>query len=178
MTREVWTIGHSTRTLEEFFGLLHAHEIRVLADVRRFPGSKRYPHFGSDALSDSTLAEGIRYLRFPALGGRRTPRRDSPNTAWKNAAFRAYADYIETAEFAEALGELADAAAEARLAYMCAEAVWWRCHRRIISDVLTVQGWEVRHILDANPPALHRLDAPAHLVDGALSYEPIGSLGI
>ncbi|HEU4828915.1 MAG TPA: DUF488 domain-containing protein [Gemmatimonadales bacterium] len=178
MAREVWTIGHSTRTLEEFFGLLHAHDIAVLADVRRFPGSKRYPHFGSDALAESARAEGIRYIRLPALGGRRTPRRDSPNTGWKNAAFRAYADHVGTPEFAEGVDELTDAAAGSRLAFMCAEAVWWRCHRRIISDVLTVQGWEVRHILDANAPALHRLDAPAHLVDGALSYEPVGSPGI
>ena len=176
--RSVWTIGHSTRTIDEFVGLLHANEIRALADVRRFPGSKRYPYFGSEALAERLRPEGIRYLWLPALGGRRAPSRDSPNTGWRNAAFRAYADYIGTPEFAEALAGLTDAASESRLAYMCAEAVWWRCHRRIISDVLTVQGWEVRHILDGNPPALHRLDAPAHLVDGALSYEPIGSLGI
>jgi uncharacterized protein (DUF488 family) len=178
MALAVWTVGHSTRTLEDFLSLLHAHAIDALADVRRFPGSKRHPHFGVDALAESTRAAGIRYLRLPALGGRRTPERNSRNTGWKNAAFRGYADYVRTGEFAQGLGELTDAATGARLAVMCAEAVWWRCHRRIIADVLTARGWEVWHIADARAAALHVLDAPAHLVLGELSYEPIGSLGL
>lgn len=178
MSGLVWTIGHSTRELEEFLSILRAHDISTLADVRRFPGSKRHPHFGADALGERLPAEGIRYLPIPALGGRRTPRRDSPNTAWKNAAFRAYADYIDTAEFADGLRALTDAAAGARLAFMCAEAVWWRCHRRIIADVLTARGWEVRHILDEKPATLHLLEPPGHILNGQLSYEPIGSLGI
>ena len=178
MTSAIWTIGHSTRTLEDFLTLLHAHAIDTLADVRRFPGSKRHPHFGADALAESTSAKGIRYLRLPALGGRRTPERDSPNTGWKNAAFRGYADYARSGEFAQGLRALTDAASGSRLAIMCAEAVWWRCHRRIIADVLTAHGWEVRHIADARPAALHVIDAPAHLVSGELSYEPIGSLGL
>ncbi len=178
MPGAVWTIGHSTRELQEFLAILRAHDIAALADVRRFPGSKRHPHFGSDALAGRLPAEGVRYLRIPALGGRRTPRRDSRNTGWKNAAFRAYADYIGTEEFADGLRTLTEAAGDARLAFMCAEAVWWRCHRRIIADVLTARGWEVRHILDERPAALHLLEPPGHLVDGELSYEPIGSLGI
>lgn len=178
MAGPIWTIGHSTRELDEFLAILRAHEISALADVRRFPGSKRYPHFGSEALAERLPAEGVAYRWIPALGGRRTPRRDSPNTGWKNAAFRAYADYIGTTEFVEGLRLLTDAAESSRLAFMCAEAVWWRCHRRIIADVLTARGWEVRHILDQGPAALHRLEAPGHVVDGELSYEPIGSLGI
>jgi uncharacterized protein (DUF488 family) len=174
----VWTIGHSTRELAEFLAILRAHEISTLADVRRFPGSKRYPHFASGALAERLPAEGVHYLPIPALGGRRTPARDSRNTGWKNAAFRAYADYTGTPEFAEGLRALTDAAARAPLAVMCAEAVWWRCHRRIIADVLTARGWEVRHILDEKPAALHLLEPPGHLVDGVLSYEPIGSLGL
>ena len=174
----IWTIGHSTRELADFLAVLRAHEISALADVRRFPGSKRYPHFGSDALAEGMPAEGIRYLWLPSLGGRRAPKRESRNTGWKNAAFRAYADYIGTDEFAEGLRALTDAASSARLVFMCAEAVWWRCHRRIIADVLTARGWEVRHIIDASPPALHVLEPPGHLVNGELSYEPSGSLGI
>jgi uncharacterized protein (DUF488 family) len=174
----VWTIGHSTRELDQFLAVLRAHEISALADVRRFPGSKRYPHFGSEALAERMPAEGIRYLWLPALGGRRAPQRDSRNTGWRNAAFRAYADYIGTDEFKKGLHALTDAATGARLAFMCAEAVWWRCHRRIIADVLTASGWEVRHVLDESPPALHQLAPPGHLVEGRLSYEPIGSLGL
>lgn len=178
MARSIWTVGHSTRTLDEFLGLLGAHAIEAVADVRRFPGSKRFPHFSAESLAGSLQASGIRYLALPALGGRRTPRRDSPNTGWKNAAFRGYADHVSTAEFEGGLRALADAANASRLAVMCAEAVWWRCHRRIIADVLTAGGWEVRHLIDDGLPALHVLDTPAHLVNGELSYAPIGSLGI
>lgn len=178
MAGAVWTIGHSTRTIDEFLAIVRAHGISAVADVRRFPGSKRHPHFAADALAERLPAEGIRYLRLPALGGRRAPQRDSRNTGWKHAAFRAYADYIGTPEFAEGLRALTDAAAGAQVAFMCAEAVWWRCHRRIIADVLTARGWEVRHILDEKPAALHLLEPPGHLVNGELSYEPIGSLGI
>jgi uncharacterized protein (DUF488 family) len=174
----VWTIGHSTRELAEFLAVLRAHDISALADVRRFPGSKRYPHFASGALAARLSEAGMRYLPMPALGGRRKPARDSRNTGWKNAGFRAYADYTGTPEFAEGLRALTEAAAGTRLAVMCAEAVWWRCHRRIIADVLTAGGWEVRHILDEKPAALHVLAPPGHLVDGELSYEPIGSLGL
>ncbi len=178
MARSIWTVGHSTRTLDEFLGLLGAHAIEAVADVRRFPGSKRFPHFSAESLAGSLQASGIRYLALPALGGRRTPLRESPNTGWKNAAFRGYADHVGTAEFEGGLRALADAANASRLAVMCAEAVWWRCHRRIIADVLTAGGWEVRHLIDDGLPALHVLDTPAHLVNGELSYAPIGSLGI
>jgi uncharacterized protein (DUF488 family) len=176
--RRIWTVGHSTRTLEEFLALLRTHGIDALADVRRFPGSRRYPYFGSEALGASLESAGIRYDWLPALGGRRTPLRDSPNTGWKNAAFRGYADYLGTAEFNDGLRALTQAADGSRLAVMCAEAVWWRCHRRIIADVLTAGGWEVRHVTDDSAAAVHVLDAPAHLVGGELSYAPIGSLGL
>lgn len=176
--RRIWTVGHSTRTLGEFLALLRTHGIDSVADVRRFPGSKRHPHFGSETLAGSLESAGIPYRWLPALGGRRTPLHDSPNTGWKNAAFRGYADYVGTADFDDGLGALARTAEGSSLVIMCAEAVWWRCHRRIIADVLTARGWEVRHVIDGSPAAVHVLDAPAHLVGGELSYAPIGSLGL
>ena len=137
----IWTIGHSTRTIDEFISLLKENEIKLLADVRTWPGSKRYPQFNKEALAESLNAHGIRYEHFPELGGRRRPRSDSKNTAWRNASFRGYADYMETEQFHKGVERLLDVAAEAGpTAIMCAEAVWWRCHRSLISDYLKVAG--------------------------------------
>ena len=147
----IWTIGHATRTIDEFISLLKENEIKLLADVRAWPGSKRYPQFNKEALAESLSAHGIRYEHLLELGGRRRPRSDSKNTAWRNASFRGYADYMETEEFHKGVERLRDLAREAgRVAIMCAEAVWWRCHRSLISDYLKVRGIEVMHILDAN----------------------------
>ncbi|KZC16263.1 hypothetical protein RHOFW510R12_18230 [Rhodanobacter sp. FW510-R12] len=168
----VWTIGHSTRTLEEFLGLLGEYRIEAIADVRRFPGSRRHPHFASDALAATLPAHGIAYRWMPRLGGRRKVQPGSPNTAWRNAAFRGYADYTATTEFAEGLVELLKLAAQKRTAMMCAEAVWWRCHRSIIADVLKLRGIEVTHIIDATHSTVHPYTSPAHIVDGRLSYAP------
>lgn len=169
----IWTIGHSTRTLQEFLGLLAEYRIEAIADVRRFPGSRRHPHFASDALAATLPAHGIAYQWLPKLGGRRKVQPGSPNTAWRNASFQGYADYTATAEFAEGLAELLKLAAGKRTALMCAEAVWWRCHRSIISDVLKLRGIEVIHIIDATHTTVHPYTSAAHVVDGRLSYAPV-----
>jgi Uncharacterized conserved protein len=166
----IWTIGHSTRTLEEFLALLAAYRIEAVADVRRFPGSRRWPQFARDALVQSLPAYGIGYQWFPQLGGRRRARPDSPNIAWRNTAFRGYADHLASAEFAEGLAALLAFAACQRTAIMCAEAVWWRCHRSIIADVLKQRGIEVVHILDLQHSVVHPYTSAAHLENGELSY--------
>lgn len=173
----IWTIGHSTRTLEEFLGLLVEYRVEAIADVRRFPGSRRYPYFASDALAASLPAHGIAYQWIPRLGGRRKVQPGSPNTAWRNASFQGYADYTATAEFAEGLAELLALAAGKRTAMMCAEAVWWRCHRSIVADVLKLRGIEVIHIIDATHSTVHPYTSPARIMDGRLSYAaPQGEL--
>jgi uncharacterized protein (DUF488 family) len=166
----VWTIGHSTLPIEEFIPLLTGHGIEVLADVRRFPGSRRHPQFGADALSVALGAAGIRYEAFPGLGGRRDPRPDSVNLAWRNASFRGYADYMETREFRAAIERLLAMARAHRTAVMCAEAVWWRCHRGLIADYLKAAGHEALHIGNSGPPAPHPYSSAARLIDGRLSY--------
>jgi uncharacterized protein (DUF488 family) len=167
----IWTIGHSTRTICKFISLLEEHGIKLLIDVRSLPGSKRYPQFNKEALVDSLGKAGIRYEHFPELGGRRKPRTDSPNTAWRNESFRGYADYMETEEFRKGIERLLDLAADAEpTAIMCAEAVWWRCHRSLISDYLKARGIEVMHILDANKVEPHPFTSAARIVEGTLSY--------
>lgn len=166
----IWTIGHSTRSLEEFLGLLAQYRIEAVADVRRFPGSRRYPHFAGEALAQSLPAHGVAYQWLPKLGGRRRPHADSPNTGWRNESFRGYADHLASPEFAEGLAELLALAARARTAMMCAETLWWRCHRSLISDVLRLRGIEVIHIQDATHSTVHPYTSPARVVDGQLSY--------
>jgi uncharacterized protein (DUF488 family) len=170
--RAIWTIGHSTRTLEDFLGLLAAHDIGAIADVRRFPGSRRHPWFASEALADSLPDAGIEYAWVPQLGGRRRVQPGSTNTGWRNASFQGYADHLESDEFAEGLGIALALAARQRTALMCAEAVWWRCHRALISDVLKLRGVEVMHILDAGRASPHPYSAAARVVDGRLDYGP------
>ena len=167
----VWTIGHSTRTLDDFVAVLAAYDIELVADVRRFPGSRRLPQFAAPALEESLAAHGIAYHWFPALGGRRRPAPDSPNVAWRHPAFRAYADHVATEEFAEGLFELLMLAHGLRTVVMCAEVLWWRCHRRLIADVLTSLDVPVVHIRDASHAEPHRLTAPARLVRGRLKYQ-------
>jgi uncharacterized protein (DUF488 family) len=168
---KIWTIGHSTRSIDDFISLLKNNEIKLLADVRSLPGSKRYPQFNKDGLEKSLNAHGIRYEHFPQLGGRRKPNADSRNTAWRNASFRGYADYMETEEFHKGLERLLAVAGETGpAAIMCAEAVWWRCHRSLISDYLKACEIEVMHILDANKIEPHPFTSAAHIVKGQLSY--------
>src|SRR5215467_3019162 len=171
----IWTIGHSTRTIDEFISLLKANGIKVLADVRAWPGSKRYPQFNKDTLAESLRAHGIRYEHFPELGGKRKTRPDSRNTAWRNASFRGYADYMETEQFQKGIERLLDLAKEAGpTAIMCAEAVWWRCHRSLIADYLKVREIEVLHVLGANKVEPHPYTSAAHVVEGTLSYTSEG----
>jgi uncharacterized protein (DUF488 family) len=171
----IWTIGHSTRPIDDFISLLNQNGIKLLADVRSWPGSKRYPHFNKEPLAESLSARGIRYEHFPELGGRRKTKRDSRNTAWRNASFRGYADYMETEQFDKGVERLLDFAREAGpTAIMCTEAVWWRCHRSLISDYLKASSVEVMHILDANKVEPHPFTSAARIVDGALSYASEG----
>lgn len=173
----VWTIGHSTRALGEFLDLLAGHAIQTLADVRRFPGSRRHPQFAQDALSQVLDAHGIAYRWLPALGGRRRPRTDSRNTAWRNASFRGYADHMESAAFAAGLDELLALAGQGRITLMCAEAPWWRCHRALIADVLRVRGIEVVHIVDARSSMRHPYTSAARIIEGRLTYAPPAERG-
>jgi uncharacterized protein (DUF488 family) len=172
----IWTIGHSTRTIGEFISLLEGHGIKLLADVRLLPGSKRYPQFNKETLADSLGKVGIAYEHFPELGGRRKPRSDSPNTAWRNESFRGYADYMETRQFHDGAKRLLDRADAGPTAIMCAEAVWWRCHRSLISDYLKAANIEVMHILDANKVEPHPYTSAARIVNGKLSYAAENSL--
>ena len=172
MISRIWTIGHSTRDIDVFISLLEENGIKLLADVRSLPGSKRYPQFNREALAESLRDGGIRYEHFPELGGRRKPKPDSRNTAWRNASFRAYADHMETEEFQKGIERLLVLAGEVGpAAVMCAEAVWWRCHRSLISDYLKSRGIEVMHILDANKTQPHPFTSAARIVNGELNYE-------
>jgi uncharacterized protein (DUF488 family) len=179
----IHTIGHSTRTLDELIKLLEAHDVGQLADIRSVPKSRRHPHFSRDALTESLPAVGIRYRHFAGLGGLRKPRPDSRNSGWRHEGFRGYADYMETAEFVASLEALVGWAALAErrrpsrhTAIMCAEAVWWRCHRQLTADALVARGIEVRHIVSAGDATVHRLTDFARVVDGRVSYP--GLLGI
>lgn len=167
---KIWTIGHSTRTSEELLELLEHYEIELIADVRRFPASRRVPQFNSARLARYLRRHDVDYCWIPELGGRRRTSADSPNTGWRHPAFRGYADYIATPEFADGLFELLMLAGGARTVIMCAELLWWRCHRRIIADVLVSLGVEVEHIRDTGASEGHRLAAPARIVRGGLTY--------
>ncbi|GAC1464336.1 MAG: DUF488 domain-containing protein [Isosphaeraceae bacterium] len=148
MSATLWTIGHSTRELADFVGLLAESSIELVADVRRFPGSARYPHFNAEELALSLEAVGVVYRHYEDLGGRRGKReKGSPNTGWRVEAFNAFADFMATPPFASALDDLTSRALELRTVVMCSEAVPWRCHRRLIADALTARGWLVQDIL-------------------------------
>ena len=167
---EIWTVGHSTRSLKEFIETLDSFEIKVLADVRSFPGSRRYPHFNREQLKASLAAAGLEYQHFPELGGRRHVQADSLNIAWRNESFRGYADYMETDHFREGIGRLISVASSGRTAIMCAEAVWWRCHRSLISDYLKANSVEVTHIMATGKSEEHPFTSAARIINGELSY--------
>lgn len=166
----LWTIGHSTKSADEFGRLLISYKIETLVDVRSFPGSRRYPQFNKTSLQDYLVRLGIRYVHSPKLGGRRKPNSHSHNTAWKNDSFRAYADYMETQSFQEGVKELLELAPTSRAVIMCAESLWWKCHRSLISDYLKVKEVEVIHILDEKKTEEHPYTSAARIVDGELSY--------
>ncbi len=173
--KTIWTIGHSNRTIEVFIEILSFHNIQLVIDVRQFPGSRKYPYFNKEQLQESLRENNISYEHLVQLGGRRKPAKDSPNITWKNDAFRAYADYMETAEFAEAIKVLEELAVKQNTAYMCSEAVWWSCHRSMISDYLKANGWKVMHIMDIKTTKEHPYTSPARIVDGKLTYRPDSS---
>jgi uncharacterized protein (DUF488 family) len=163
--RRAFTIGHSTHALDAFAGLLAGHGVRRIADVRRFPGSRRHPHFNRDALAAELERRGIAYTHFEALGGRRSVRPGSPNGGWDNAAFQGYADHMANASFAAGLAELEALAAAEPTAVMCAEALWWQCHRRLVADALVARGWAVDHIGPGGDRAGHELTPFAVVTD-------------
>jgi uncharacterized protein (DUF488 family) len=172
----IWTVGHSTRSLAEFLDILASAAITCLADVRRFPASRRYPHFNQQPLAEALAARKIRYETIPNLGGRRRPLPDSANTAWRNLSFRGYADYMQTDTFRQGIEQILLAALTERVALMCSEAVWWRCHRALIADYLTATGYPVIHLLSASKAAAHRYTAPAQVRNGSVTYTlPVGS---
>jgi uncharacterized protein (DUF488 family) len=166
----IYTIGHSTRTQEEFISMLQSFKIELLADIRSYPGSTRYPHFNKENLQNILPEHTIIYQHFSELGGRRKTVKDSKNIAWKNDAFRGYADYMETENFKQGITKLEDIALKYKTAYMCSEAVWWRCHRSMVSDYLKWKGWQVLHIMAQNKSEEHPYTAPAKMVEGKLSY--------
>ena len=175
----LYTVGHSTREADAFIALLSAHGIDVLVDVRRFPGSRRHPQFGSDPLRSALTGSGIGYRHAEALGGRRTARPDSPHGAWRNASFRGYADHMDTTEFQEALNEVLAEAEACNVALMCAEAVHWRCHRNLIADAATARGVGVFHIHSAERVERHTLSPHADVrPDGTVAYPAPAAAGL
>ena len=175
----LWTIGHSTHSFDAFVALLRAHEIDRLADVRLIPKSKRHPHFAIEHLSTALPRQGIAYRHFRDLGGHRRPRPDSPNAAWRNESFRGYADYLTSDAFVASLAALLDWASEpgARVAIVCAEAVFWRCHRQLIADALLARGHEVLHITSTSAATPHTLTSFARVREGRLNYPGLWNEG-
>jgi uncharacterized protein (DUF488 family) len=170
----LWTIGHSTRSADDFVHVLQGHGVEVVADVRRFPGSRRHPQFGSAALADRLAADGIGYAWLARLGGRRRGETGPEHLGWRNPSFRAYAAYTWTEEFAEGLEELLHIAAGRPTALMCSELLWWRCHRALIADVLRLLGLQVIHIMGEDPGTPHPYTSPARIADGELTYPAEG----
>jgi uncharacterized protein (DUF488 family) len=168
---EIWTIGHSTVAIESFLDALAVNGIALLVDVRRFPGSRRHPQFSREALAQSLAARGIDYAHYEALGGRRQPRSDSGNTAWRNDSFRGYADYMETPEFRRAIEALVGEGTRRRVAIMCAEMLWWQCHRGLIADYLKARDHRVTHIAAGGKTEPHPFTSAARMIDGRLSYQ-------
>ena len=166
----LFTIGHSTRTLDELVGLLREHDVTLLADVRTAPGSRRMPHFAKAALAADLPPRGIEYVHVPELGGLRRPRPGSPNTGWRNESFRGYADHMEDADFAAAVDRLVEWGRDRHVAVMCAEAVPWRCHRSLLADALLVRGLDVTHVIGPGRTQPASLTPFAHVEDGRITY--------
>ena len=166
----IYTIGHSTRPLQEFIQLLKSFNIKLVADIRSYPGSKRFPQYNKESLLQTLPEFGIEYKHFPGLGGRRKALKDSKNVGWKNDAFRGYADYMESGVFKIEVIRLEEIASQQATAYMCSEAVWWRCHRALLSDYLKSKGWIVLHIMAEHKAEEHPYTSPAKIVNGKLNY--------
>ena len=166
----IYTIGHSTHSLEEFLAMLQSFDIKILADIRSLPGSRKFPQFNQEDLKISMPASGIAYIHLPNLGGRRKVKKDTKNTRWNNPSFRAYADYMETENFKNAVVTLEELALKQNTAMMCSEAVWWRCHRSMVSDYLKAKGWEVLHIMAIGKFQEHKYTSPAIIIGENVIY--------
>src|SRR6185436_13036574 len=153
--KSIWTIGHSTHTLDDFIAMLRSFQIELLIDIRRFPGSRRFPQFNKEALKFSLPENKIEYVHLPNLGGRKKALSNYPISVWVVVACRGYADYMETGDFNQAIKELEFLATNRRTAFMCSEAVWWSCHRSLVSDYLKCNGWLVMHIMSINKAQEH-----------------------
>lgn len=169
----IYTIGHSTHSFAEFLTMLNSFQIKLLADIRSLPGSRKFPQFNKEDLKESLEENGIRYLHLKDLGGRRKVRKDSINNRWRNDSFKGYADYMETKEFTAAIKELEQLALKETTAYMCSEAVWWRCHRSMVSDYLKAKGWEVLHIMAVGKSQEHPYTSPAIIKGHSVLYSDI-----
>ncbi|HET8963026.1 MAG TPA: DUF488 domain-containing protein [Chitinophagales bacterium] len=167
----IWSVGHSTRSLEDFLAMLNSFNIELIADIRNYPGSRWFPHFNKEALEISLPQNNIQYIHFKSLGGRRKVTPNSKNSSWRHVAFRGYADYMETAAFKGGIIELEKNAIKQPTAFMCSEAMWWRCHRSMISDYLKVHYWKVIHIMGIGKETEHPYTAPAKIINGELSYQ-------
>jgi len=174
---DIWSVGHGARPLEDFLETLRASDIKTLADIRSQPGSRRHPHFGANPLAAALGEIGVAYVHLPELGGRREPRAESPHRALRVAAFRGYADHMSSEEFARGYERLTSLARESRTAFMCAETLWWRCHRRLVADRLTVDGWTVTHLFAPGKSEPHVLWDAARIDNGNLVYDA-GTLAI
>lgn len=168
--KNIWTIGHSNKSIEEFIEILQSFNIQLIADIRSHPGSRHYPHFNKEMLRKSLPENGIYYIHLEGLGGRRKVKPDSVNTGWRLDSFRGYADYMETKDFRDAIEELKQIAEQANTAYMCAESLWWSCHRSLVSDYLKVERWNVIHIMGPSKSMNHHFRPPARIIKGRLSY--------
>jgi uncharacterized protein (DUF488 family) len=168
--KSIWTIGHSTRSLELFITMLKSFQIESVVDIRSLPGSRKYPQYNKESLEISLPENHIEYIHLKELGGRRKALPDSINTGWRHPAFKGYADYMETESFVNGIIALQEIAVAKRVSYMCSEAVWWRCHRSLISDYLKNHDWKVFHILGIGKEQEHTFTSPSVIVDGKLTY--------
>ncbi|HRP01606.1 MAG TPA: DUF488 domain-containing protein [Candidatus Kapabacteria bacterium] len=168
--KKIYTIGHSTHPIDEFIDILKHYSIEVLIDIRSLPGSRKFPQFNKENLEISMPNSGIEYVHLLGLGGRRRVRKDSTNNRWHNDSFKGYADYMETKEFEISINMLEDIAKNKMSCYMCAEVLWWRCHRSMVSDYLKNNNWEVLHILSKNSTQQHKYTEPAQIINGKLTY--------
>ncbi len=166
----IYTIGHSTRSLTEFLNMLRSFDIKILADIRSLPGSRKFPQFNKENLQLSMEEAGIQYMHLADLGGRRKVKKDSKNNRWNNDSFKGYADYMKTDAFENAIENLEKTALKNTTAYMCSEAVWWRCHRSMVSDYLKAKGWTVLHIMEIGKVQEHPYTSPARIVDDNVLY--------
>ncbi len=169
-THTIYTIGHSTRSLANFFDMLQSFGIKILADIRSLPGSRKFPQLDKENLKISLEEAGIQYIHLAALGGRRMVKKDSKNNRWNNDSFRGYADYMESEIFESAIIKLEHISLQQPTAFMCSEAVWWRCHRSMVSDYLKAKGWTVLHIMATGKAQEHKYTASARIVDDKVLY--------